>query len=162
MIELAGAVVANLDVNPKFIDELVDKGADRDLFRRLERLGRGQLDKRLVLSGITAVKKLMSIPKSEQTKALNDGVEVLDWNEKDTRIIPASDLTGKQADQVFSSTGTRSIAEQRSWIREKKADKSPVKINEDYKVKRDSVVIHRQCEVPKSVVLQWLVAMEGK
>lgn len=150
-------LAAALDVNPRLADELQQQGIDRGIVRRLERLGRGQIHPSLLFSTTPGGMKLLSVPLSEQTLALENGVEVLDTDENTTRNIPIHELNHTQAVQVLAGGRIRTIAEQRTWLRDHKP--LPTERDSDFRVHRDYVVTARPGKWTKALILQWLGQM---
>jgi hypothetical protein len=160
---LASKIAACLDVNPRFADELVSRGMPADVIRRLERLGRNQIHESLTFNTRPGGIKLMTLPLSEQVVAISEGITVLEPDEQDSRNIPVNDLTHAQCKQVFSNGRVRSLAEQRSYLQEKKAKNpaaQPVDGRVDFKVMGEYVVTNRPGKWPRRLILQWLTEMK--
>lgn len=160
LTNLAQNFVRTIDAKPEFMRECSNAGVDAHFLWRLERMGRGQLHRELLFNAKPAADRLITLPLSEQTRALTDGVDVLDWDEQTIRRIPVNDLDQKQCKQVFQKGTIRSIAEQRTWLRDKKRKETPVEAEQDYRVTREQLVILRACKIPKRLLLQILMEME--
>jgi hypothetical protein len=159
VLGLAADLVAALDVRPELTRELVQLGVNRGLIDRLEKLGRRQIDARLVFATSPGALRLLPLPLSEQELALRDGVEVLDADEVTTRNIPVNELTAKQAKQVFADGRQRTLAEQRTYIRDKRKPVVPVDSVTAYRVERGRVVVLRPGCFSRQTILQWLTEM---
>lgn len=153
-------LVACLDAKPTFATELIETGVDAGLIWRLERFGRGQIHKQLLLSTTPGAMKLMTLTLSEQTRVFAEGVEVMDDDEKTTRIIPFNDLSRQQCKQIFAQGTVRNLTQQRTWIRDDKRKRIPETPEEGYRVFKDHVVITRSGKWPKATVIQWLAEMK--
>jgi hypothetical protein len=84
-------------------------------WRRLEALGNGSLDGRLLTASSMGAAALRRLPAPMQTKALDNGVDVLVGN-GDTLRVQVDNLTPEQSRQVFASDHIRDIAAQRAWM----------------------------------------------
>lgn len=157
---LAVDLVDLIDSDRNYKKRLVELGVNVEIVDRLERLGRGQIDKRLVLSASPEVNRLKVLATSEQAEVIDDGYVVLDMDEQTVRRIPFGMLTHGQRVLVFKREGLRSIAEQRSVIRAKKAKSAPIlqveSRSRDVKFKRGEVFIPGFRWVVKSEILAWL------
>lgn len=159
LLGIAHDLVAALDAKPELADELLEQGVNRELIRRLERLGRGQIHPKLVFATTPGAQKLLTVTLSEQTRALEEGVEVMEDDETASRNIPIADLTPEQARQVFTHGRIRALAEQRTWLRANKK-KCPVAApDEGYRVCSDHIVTNKPGKWPKKLILQWLMEM---
>ena len=160
LIGIARDLVAAIDTRPETVSELITIGINRELIRRMERIGRGQISQRLVLSNSASTKCLMSLPLSEQEAALDKGVEVLDGDETTLRHIPVHELSTAQVRQVFAGDRIRTVAEQRTFLRERsRSTAAAPELTRDYKVNKDCVAILRPCKVSRSLLAQWLAEM---
>lgn len=126
LAELAHEYAQALDVRPELRAELIEAGHPAELIDRIERFGRGQIHERIVLNSARWARRVMLLPLSAQTDLIENGVEVLDVNETDHRMIQLDSLSAKQVQQVFTANGSvRTLAEQRTYLREQRA-KQPV------------------------------------
>ena len=91
--------------------------ASENMWYSIEKMGRGQLDKRLFIPANSACLKLQRFPLSIQRDVLDNGVDVFLRNGDSVRI-PVQDLLPEQAKQVFAFDKIRSQTEQISLIRE--------------------------------------------
>lgn len=100
-----------IEARPDFRQESIEMGVSKSLLDAMERVGRDQWHERLLLAIGTQYNLLRKLPMSEQEKAINDGVEVLQADNT-TRTIPLDDLTPDQARQAIG----KSLAQQRTWL----------------------------------------------
>lgn len=84
-------------------------------WRRLEALGNGSLDGRLLTAASIGAAALRRLPSTAQSAALDNGVEVLIGNGETLRI-QVDNLTPEQSRQVFASDHIRDIPAQRAWL----------------------------------------------
>ena len=159
LLGIAHDLVAALDARPELSDELIEQGVNRELIRRLERLGRGQIHPKLVFATTPGAQKLLTVPLSEQTRALDEGVECLDDDETSSRKIATADMTQEQARLVFTHGRIRSLAEQRTWMRANKKRQTISTPDEGYRVCSDHVITTKPGRWPKKLILQWLMEM---
>lgn len=159
LLGIAHDLVMALDAKPELMDELDAAGVNRELVNRLERLGRGQIHPRLVFSTTPGAEKLLSVPLSEQSRALDNGIEVMEDDETTSRWIPVNEMTPAQARQVFHRGQIRSLAEQRTWLRSQKKKRGVAAPAEDYRICSDHVITSRPGKWPKKLILQWLMEM---
>jgi len=155
--EAGEKLVAAFEVKPELRDRLIERGAPAWLINRLELCGHHLIDERLIYASGRPYQKLLAYQPSVQKTALDNGVEVLDPDEKERRIIPLDSLTQQQVNQVFDRNHIRDVAEQRTWLRAQKA-KAPPAETVDWKVFKDRVVYHG-LTIHKKLLLQWLSEM---
>ena len=84
-------------------------------WKLMEKVGRGQMHERLLLMGGRIQTLLAALPLSEQTEAIENGLEVLLHDGNAMRIMPEA-LTQSQLSQVFGSGEIRSQEAQRAWM----------------------------------------------
>jgi hypothetical protein len=154
-------LAAFLDAHPTARHELVARRVlSSDMIRRIEMCGRDQIVEELIYATSIAERQLMKLPLSEQKLALDQGVEVLEYDEKNTRKIPVAALTPAQTKQVFASGTIRSLAEQRSIIQERKRRECrPVNVVAAYHIHRGTVVITQPLKMGIEEAAQMLNAM---
>jgi len=120
-----------------------------EVLSRFEQIGRKQLNPRLLLDGSTGLRKLATLPFSEQNKYYEEPMDVLIETGKgtDTLKVMARDLTPGQCKQVFKNGTLRDLGAQRSWLRSQKDTTIPVTIADGnaYTVKGGKVIFHRAC-----------------
>jgi len=117
--------VEAIEENPSNV-EIIYKAAKGEIsradFRKLEDIGRGSLDQRLLSGGGGPHSaKINKLNKSEQTKVL-DGVmfEYLQ-NDGQKRMVCARDCLDSEARQLFARDHIRNLPEQKAFIEEEKA-----------------------------------------
>jgi len=143
-------------------------GFSYETYVSMERIGRGIMDQRLIFTETKARKKLAAAPKSQQKKALDKGLEVLVDNGEVLRV-KIDDLTSNQIKQVFAGDHVRSIAEQKNYIRNRKAqmefaaklnipkvEKEPEKILPIYEIKKGKLIINKPTELSRKEVFDIL------
>lgn len=124
-----------------------------------EAVGRGWLDYRLLLNGGTANKIMRKLPRSQQTAALDNGVELL-LGDGDTLMVKVENLTPKQAKQVFASDHVRSLGEQRAYIESLHAPQPKV-YKPSYTIKRGVLHINAATKLTRKEITRILMEMEG-
>ena len=140
---IARDLVMLIDSTPGFAQQVIAAGVPEDV---------------LVRPGL---KRLELQSCSTQDDVLAEGLEVLDYDESTTRKIPAKDLTDQQARQVFAGDHVRSLAEQRTWIREKKR-KAPALVESavPWHCYKDCVHVRVAGKYDRKTVLEWLNQMQ--
>jgi hypothetical protein len=158
ILTLAVDFVSAIEATPDIAQELIEKGINREFLHRLEKFGRGQIDSRLVFSSDSITKRLAVLPPSSQKAVLDKGVEILDADETTVRNIPVFELSREQMLQAFTSSGMRSIAQQRTFLRDPSRTAKPAAAQ--YKVHKDYVHIMQPGKYTRTLILQWLSQME--
>jgi hypothetical protein len=156
LAEIAKDIASAVDVNPNFIKELQSLGVARDLVLRLERFGRGQIHQRLFAATSAGAIRIIHCSLSEQTDALENGVEVLDADETTVRRIPLHELSTKQAVQTINGQHIRSIGEQRTYLRDRKPHLPAGEPEKGYIVKRGLIETTRPMRITREILVQWL------
>lgn len=123
-----------------------------------EAVGRGWLDYRLLLNGGTANKIMRKLPRSQQTSALDNGVELL-LDDGDNLIVKVENLTPKQAKQVFAKDHIRSLGEQRAYIESQHAP-TPKEYRPSYTIKRGVLHINAATTLTRKEVTRILMEMD--
>ena len=120
-MSLAALVVKMLDEDRRATERLLGEVGMVNLLTRLELLGRGALDERLVKICGRIVTHLQKLPVYEQKRLLDEGVPVVLADKPDEHLmVDVQSLWPAQLKQVFGLNGVRSLAEQRAWLEEKK------------------------------------------
>jgi hypothetical protein len=145
-------------LRPEIKDELIELGCSRILVNRMERIGTGAADPRLLTRSGRAFRKLEMYPLSEQKEALEKGVIVWDASTEDTRIVQLDELSAMQIDQALAIDRTRTIAEQRTYLAEHNPA-PPVPTDRDYHVTKKFVITLKPGKWTKAIVKQWLKEM---
>lgn len=160
MAETARLLVLALDTRPEIMDELEGAGIPREHLFRLERFGRGQLHPKLLFPVGLAERQLAQLTLSEQARALDRGVEVLDADDgSEPRLIPVAELSRQQIRTVFCRGRIRTLAEQRTWLRAENAKRRTVAPLDAPVVKHDYVITPRGEKITRATLLQWLSMM---
>jgi hypothetical protein len=153
LVQFAQKVVAEMDANPALRQKLLDTGFTLPELNNWERVGRGTLHEKLLLSSGRQYRSLSSCPLSVQKNVIENGVEIVEGD--DTRIIPLDDLTPKQSAQAFTHGHIRSITEQKSWLREQK--QITITVAPDWQPTKKGVVYKGEL-IPWSMVNTWIVS----
>jgi hypothetical protein len=113
-----------------------------------ELVGRNAMDYRLLWGGGKAQSKLRRLPKSEQTRILDAGVELAD-EFGDKRIVPVDLLDSEDIKQVFYGCRVRNVNEQVIWMKKngrKLADIQPD--DADYYISSGKLVVLKPMKIP--------------
>ena len=124
-----------------------------------EAVGRGWMDFRLLLNGGTATRTLRKLPRSQQTAALDNGVELL-VNAGETLLVKVEDLSPKQAKQAFAGDHVRSLGEQRAYL-ENQYDPPSKEYRPSYEIRRGILHINAATRMTRKDVARILLEMEG-
>lgn len=151
----------------KAIDELGDAAREAfranfpqvtpSLWRRLEAVGRNEMDSRLLVMSSAGANALRRCPFSVQKVALANGVEVLTAN-GDVLKVSIDNLTIEQVRQVFAGDHTRDAAAQRAWL-ETSARKAPKPPATAYRISAGKVTINQPCTMTRVELLRILAEM---
>jgi hypothetical protein len=110
-VSLAALVVKMLDEDRRATERLLGELGTGNLLTRLELLGRGALDERLVKIGANIVPYLQKLPVYEQKRLLDEGVPVVLADKPDEHLmVDVAALWPAQRKQVFGKNGVRSLA----------------------------------------------------
>jgi hypothetical protein len=93
-----------------FADQLPD--ITTSLWRRLESVGNGTMDPRLLSASSRGAQSLRRLPAPQQTEYLNSGVDVL-LPGGDSLRVAIDHLQPSQVQQVFAGSHVRTLGEQR-------------------------------------------------
>ena len=137
---------------PETKEEMIERGYDGSFLDKVESLANGKLDQRLLLPAGLQYKLLAKLNLPDQKKALDSGVEVLEFN-GDTRIIPVPDLTPDQARQAIG----KSLSQQKTWLNQHQQP-APKRGEEDVRITKEAVVFHGH-KISKRTLLLWLQEM---
>jgi len=155
--------VKAIDENPKNHERFATacQHVPASAWSGFEAVGRGWLDYRLLLNGGTATKILRKLPRSQQTAALDNGVEMLiNGSEGDTLVVKVENLTPKQAKQVFAKDHVRSKGEQRAYLESQFAP--PAKeYRASYEIRRGVLHINAATKLTRKEITRILMEMEG-
>jgi hypothetical protein len=138
-------------------------GISAPMLNQLEALGRGQLHPALALSGSPGYIRLRGLPMSDQERYLEESVELLveAGEDYDVLLVKVSDLTPKQAAQVFAPDHVRAQGAQRAYLEDQKQKATLAhrceELPEPYKVHRDGSIEFRAGTRIKRKELLWLV-----
>jgi len=115
-IKAAEILVDRLDIDRSGTLRLIGGSLSTELLSRLERLGRGQLDVRLLFPN-WLTRKLSMSPIEVQRKVLEHGINcVVPERPDEVVVIPVERMTRKMMQQAFCSTGVRGVEQQREYL----------------------------------------------
>lgn len=119
-------------------------------WRRLEAVGNGSLDARLLTAGSCGANALRRLPITAQREALGTGVEVC-LPGGDALRVQVDDLTPEQARQVFAADHVRSLPAQRAWLEAHPAVPRTVSASAGmaWGVRAGKVVVNRPCSLTR-------------
>ena len=127
-------------------------------WRRLESVGAGVLDARLLTAGSVGASSLRRLPIHLQQEALNGGVTVL-VSGGDTLVVAVDALTPDQTRQVFANDHVRTPSAQRAWIESRKMPDIPALDGPAATVKAGKVVVNRPCTLTRLDLARLLAEM---
>lgn len=162
----AGEMLVRLVANDPSAIERARKAAPSippGLFNSLLKVGERSLHPELLLNNCAAYRRLRTLSYTVQESTLkNRDVElVVDADSGDVLMVPITELTIKQATQVIGPTGVRSRDDQRAQLKRNHAS-SPIMPKQDtaaWFVKRDRLVVTRECDLSRTQLLAALAEM---
>jgi len=125
-------------------------------WRRLEALGNGSLDGRLLTAASIGAAALRRLPAPMQTKALDNGVDLL-VGSGDTLRVQVDNLTREQSAQVFAIDHIRDASAQRAWM-ETNATR-PATTGAAWRVSGGKVQVSRPCSLTRLDLARMLAEM---
>jgi hypothetical protein len=137
-----------------------------DIVARFEQLGRKQILPQLLVADYPAAKHVIKLPYSEQSRAVDAGVELLVMGDEghSTLKVAIGNLTPLQCKQVFAKDAIRSLPAQRAYIESQKTDneiKNRVFNNEAiWKVTGRKVVFFKPCQMTARELAQIIAEIE--
>lgn len=115
-VELGGMLVKMMEVNPMTIEELSQDGFSKETLKKLERIGHGSLDPRLLIDDSPGAEAILNLPVAQQRQLLDDGVAVGDVSDDGKSVQTVKPLTmvsQKEIKKVFREDGSpRPVDEQ--------------------------------------------------
>ena len=148
----AGAVLVEMvDENENSYSNILERIPDLsyDVLSRFEQMGRKQLYPRLLLGGSTGLRKLATLPYSEQVRYYDEPLDIVTEIDGgvDTLKVQAKDLTSFQVKQVFDNGTVRDVAAQRAWLRSRDRKPNAVKAakqdGKPWTIKKDGTLFVR-------------------
>ena len=132
-------------------------------WRKLESIGNGILDHRLLTDSSAGASILRRLPGPIQTRALNEGVAVLIAGGETLRV-QVDNLTPEQARQVFASDHIRDESAQRAWVESRTPAISAVSdkaigVSSAWTVKAGKIMVNRPCSLSRIDLANMLHAM---
>lgn len=117
----AGEIVVRLvDEHGATLDQIAEyiPAVSVEILQRFEQIGRKQVVPNLLVAGYPAARHLISAPYSDQTHAIEKGVEVVIHvdGKYDVLNVKVENLSAAQCRQVFTGSGVRTPAAQRAYI----------------------------------------------
>lgn len=130
-----------------------------EILSRFEAIGMGSLHPKTLLNNSPGMRKLRSMPYSDQVRYLNEPVPVLVKKDggTDTLLIEIRNLTADQAAQALSSSGVRTLEAQRAWLESRRSKRQPVK--SAYHIRNGKVTFHADCEMTSREIAHLLAQM---
>lgn len=128
-------------------------------WRRIEGVGRGNIDKRLVLERHVGASFLEKLPVHVQADTLNNGVKVL-TGDGDHLLVRIENMTRHQCRMVFSGDHIRSLNEQRAWLESNNQQHPRVKVSKPYEIKGSKVTFNQPLTLNKSDLISLLAQMK--
>lgn len=161
----AGKIVSrNLDADPEFADKIhaAHPSISVDMVYSFDRIGRGELHPKMLVSNQPGIKKLRRLPFRYQEKYADEPVPLLikNGNSWETLQVSVYNLTPEQARQVFDADGVRTEAAQRAWIEAAKAKAAPISIDEAFRVVGRTLVVMEPCKLTARQLAGLLAQME--
>lgn len=161
----AGQLVAkNIDENPDFVDQVCDQCKDisPETIYRFEQIGRKQLYPKLLLNDSPGVRRLRRLPYALQERYAICPVTLL-ISGGETLEIDVRNLTPAQAAQVFAGDRLRTVAEQRAFIEDKRAEDAAVTSvgDQPYRIVGKTVVVMQSCKFTTKDLARILAQIEG-
>lgn len=151
----AQKLVSSLDSTPGLLEELIEAGFNQAELSNLEKCGRGLIHPRLLLTSGRQYNSLRACPLSIQQEVIENGVTVVELDGSDVRVIPLDDLTPHQASQVLGSGKVRSVAEQKSWLKEEQA-RMPKSAGDDSIKFTKRGVVYKGELITQKTLISWL------
>ena len=165
----AGEIVVKLiDDHRMTIQEIAGNSEflTEDIIARFEQLGRKQILPQLLVADYPAAKHVIKLPYSEQSRAVDAGVELLVVGDEghSTLKVAIGNLTPLQCKQVFAKDAIRSLPAQRAYIESQKTDneiKNRVFNDEAiWKVSGRKVVFFKPCQMTARELAQIIAEIE--
>jgi len=133
-----------------------------DVLSRFEQIGRKQLYPKLLLSGSTGLRKLATLPYSEQVKYYEEPIDVVVEVNGGVDIlkVQAKDMTPVQVKQVFHNGTIRDHGAQRAHIRSRKHASTTTQAEGNaYHIKGGTLIIDRPCKLSAKDLANLLAQM---
>lgn len=165
----AGEIVVKLiDDHRMTIPEIAGNSEflTEDIVARFEQLGRKQILPQLLVADYPAAKHVIKLPYSEQSRAVDAGVELLVMGDEghSTLKVAIGNLTPLQCKQVFAKDAIRSLPAQRAYIESQKTDneiKNRVFNDEAiWRVTGRKVVFFKPCQMTARELAQIIAEIE--
>jgi len=164
----AGRLVVERTDAGETLDKIAEEeGIAKELLGKFERIGRGMLYPRLLLSTTEGARALQRCPPSDQEHYANNPVSlVVDRGGRtETLLVQLENLTPSQCAQVFGRNHVRTEAEQKAYLESRmaKALVRRVSVADEglgYAVQGARVTFQRGCALTKDDLIQILGRMK--
>lgn len=145
--EAGKLLVRMIEDDPTARDRIIEECPDLtpEILARFEAIGRNQLHPKTLLNNSPGMRRLRQLPFSEQQKFLAEPVPLLVRGDSGPEVlkVQVQNLTGRQAQQVFSAHAFRPLEAQRAYVESKR----PLRASQPYTIKGHKVVFHSDCEM---------------
>lgn len=127
----------------------------------LERIGRKRVVAEVCINSGPGWRKLQRMPYDVQAVHVEKPVEllVLNGDKADVLMVHVSDMSKDQAEQVFAASEIRSPAAQRAFLAERKSKAAPTRVDESWRIGRESLTVLRPCEITRKQLSAILAQM---
>ena len=167
IVEAGALAVRSIDKDPTWVDKVCKRNENLtpEFIHRVENVGRGKLDARLLWMSFVGSNRLRRLPISMQQKCLTEGVPVLIKTEAgwETLKVEVPNLTSAQANQAIAFDHVRTDAEQRAYLEDIASRKKFEGVQPSatpYEIKRDKVYF-QACTLTRKDLLRILADMES-
>jgi len=151
----AEAVAAHGDVARALFNERIP-GVVPSVWRRLEAVGNGSLDHRLMNAASRGAQSLRRLPAPLQAECLDRGVDVL-LAGGDSLRVAVDNLQASQVRQVFAGDHVRSLSEQKAFL--SVAAPLPAGAVRPVEVRGNRVIVRQPCELTRQDLIRLLGEM---
>jgi hypothetical protein len=161
----AGEIVArNLDADPEWADKVCvqEPSLSLETVLAFDRIGRGKLHPRLLVSNKPGAVRLRNLPLPLQKRYLEEPVPLLVKSDGKVETLGVSlwNLTPSQCRQVFDKDGVRSEGAQRAWLESHAREAVPVAVA-DFEVVGRQLVVRQPCKLSRAQIARALADMEA-
>jgi hypothetical protein len=162
----AGEILVELlDVDGQDLEGLHEASElPMDVLATLEKIGRKQVNPRLLVSDFPAARVLERLPMSEQDKLLREPVDMMVVHDGKADVIKVAvqHMTRSQVKQVFARNYVRPLNEQRAFLEGQCKPSELVVSGMPYEIntRRHSVVFKANCEVSAKELARLLAQLQ--
>ncbi len=115
-----------------------------DMWRCLEKVGRGMMDERCLFHRPRVFRILHRLPLAEQTKILNEGLMYL-TDKGDSLLVRLEDIQSEESRQIFAGDHIRDLGEQRLYCERLRKRHFPGRPMDAFEVKNGFLVVYQEC-----------------